>query len=149
MENVRLPSTLRRIEYSAFEGCGCLRHITLPERLECVGRKCFCQSALEVVEVPPALNTVGRKAFATRCCLKKIEFLEGRTLLWADRQDSGGWNRAFRDSRAEEVVLPGTLREISPNVFRGCKNLRVVRMAEGSEVDVARLVDSSVEVRRN
>ena len=37
VQNVELPSTLRRIEYSAFQSCKSLQHIRLPERLEYLG----------------------------------------------------------------------------------------------------------------
>lgn len=37
VEEVVLPSTLKRIEYSAFEDCGHLKDIVLPEGLECIG----------------------------------------------------------------------------------------------------------------
>ena len=38
VECVELPSTLKRIEYRAFEDCKNLRHITLPDRLEYIGK---------------------------------------------------------------------------------------------------------------
>lgn len=41
VQNVYLPSTLKRIEYSAFEGCKDLRELTLPEGLEYIGKQCF------------------------------------------------------------------------------------------------------------
>ena len=37
LEDVFFPSTLKRIEYSVFEGCKSLRSINLPERLEFIG----------------------------------------------------------------------------------------------------------------
>lgn len=41
VEYVELPATLKRIEYSAFEGCKALKSITLPEGLEFIGKMCF------------------------------------------------------------------------------------------------------------
>ena len=41
VENIELPSTLKRIEYSVFEGCKSLRSIHLPDRLEFIGQRCF------------------------------------------------------------------------------------------------------------
>ena len=38
LENVRLPSTLKRIEYSAFDECKQLKSIQLPEGLKYIGR---------------------------------------------------------------------------------------------------------------
>ena len=41
LENIKLPSTLRRIEYSAFKNCKNLKSIGLPEKIEYIGKKCF------------------------------------------------------------------------------------------------------------
>ena len=37
--------------------------------------------------------------------------------------------------------------EISPNVFRDCDSLRVVRVAEGCPLDIRKFVGESVEVQ--
>ena len=58
------------------------------------------------------------------------------------------WNRFLRDTGVEEVVLPGTLREISPEIFKDCDSLRTVRVAKDCPIDVESMIDSSVEVRR-
>ena len=41
LERVELPSTLRRIEYCAFEKCRNLKSIRLPEKIEYIGKHCF------------------------------------------------------------------------------------------------------------
>ena len=41
IENVTLPSTLKRIEYNAFRECVNLTSVTLPEGLEYIGEFCF------------------------------------------------------------------------------------------------------------
>ena len=41
LECVELPSTLKRIEYSAFEECKNLKSINLPEKLEHIEKRCF------------------------------------------------------------------------------------------------------------
>lgn len=63
MERVKLPRTLKRIEYGAFENCESLRSIDLPEGLEYVGEMCFAGSSLESVRLPPAMKVVEKFAF--------------------------------------------------------------------------------------
>ena len=46
VQNVHLPSTLKRIEYSAFKGCTDLKELTLPEGLEYIGKQCFYGSGI-------------------------------------------------------------------------------------------------------
>lgn len=41
VRKIRLPSTLKRIEYSAFELSLNLRNIVLPDKLEYIGTRCF------------------------------------------------------------------------------------------------------------
>ena len=41
LESVKLPKSLKRIEYSAFAGCKNLRSIAFPERLEYIGKWSF------------------------------------------------------------------------------------------------------------
>ena len=41
LENVWLPSTLKRIKYGAFQGCKNLKSISIPEKLEYIGKYCF------------------------------------------------------------------------------------------------------------
>ena len=41
VEQVDLPRTLKRVEYSAFAGCKGLKLILLPENLEYLGKWCF------------------------------------------------------------------------------------------------------------
>ena len=47
VESVTLPSTLKRIEYGAFQDCKNLKHITLPNGLEKIGMRCFYESGIE------------------------------------------------------------------------------------------------------
>ena len=63
VEDVRLPSTLKRIEYYAFQNCKNLKKIVLPDKLEYVGQYCFWGSELQKVWIPKAEMEVGEEAF--------------------------------------------------------------------------------------
>ena len=58
MEEVVLPSTLRRIEYSAFLRCANLKHIRLPEELEKIGKYCFAESGIEEIAIPTSVTEI-------------------------------------------------------------------------------------------
>ena len=66
VESVELPSTLKRIEYSAFEECESLENIKLPQRLEYVGARCFAFSSIREIVFPASVRIVGVYAFL-RC----------------------------------------------------------------------------------
>ena len=81
VESVVLPSTLKRIECYTFYTCKNLRSISLPERLEFIGRGCFSLSGLESVEFPASLRTISQGAFAKCRSLKVVKFNEGLEVL--------------------------------------------------------------------
>ena len=62
------------------------------------------------------LNDVGPSAFSKCDSLKQIAFLEGRAAL-RTKSNSNVWNRLFLESRVRELILPSTLKEISPDIF--------------------------------
>ena len=58
LRDVKLPSTLKRIECRAFAECENLTAIELPDGLECLGKECFSESGLKSIRIPPALKTI-------------------------------------------------------------------------------------------
>ena len=146
VEHVALPSTLKRIEYRTFNGCKNLRNINLPAGLTYIGERCFKDSALESIAIPARLNKIESSAFSECKCLNRVEFMEGREALGT--ADTGVWNTIFQDCGIEEVVLPSTLREISPRVFVDCDALRTVLVARGCRARVRKLVGKGVKVQK-
>lgn len=63
IERVEFPSTLKRLEYSAFEKCESLRRARLPEGLEHIGRRCFANCGFEEVMFPSSVKIIGYGAF--------------------------------------------------------------------------------------
>lgn len=130
VKSVVLPSTLRRIEYHAFQGCEKLEDIILPERLEFIGKYCFYQSGLESVEFPASLRTVSQGAFAECESLMTAKFNEGLEVLGeGDDEDVG----VFYESAVENVQLPSTLRRIEYTTFTHCENLQSIELPDALE----------------
>lgn len=71
--------------------------------------------------------------------------MEGRETFG---EDAGVWNEIFWSGGVEEVTLPSTLQEISPEIFKDCDTLKTVHVGKDSPIDVESMVDSNVEVRR-
>ena len=148
VEQVVLPRTLRRIEPYTFKGCGHLQSVKLPDGLESVGEHAFCESGLRSIAIPAVLNTVDSSAFASCWNLLRVEFMEGRETLGKDKENSSGWNTLLRNKGIKVIVLPKTLRQISPNIFAGCDSLRTVQVGKGCPVDIKNLVGGTVNVLR-
>lgn len=58
LEEVRLPTTLKRIEYRAFADCEELRQVRLPDGLTTLERFCFSNTGLEEIALPRAIAKV-------------------------------------------------------------------------------------------
>lgn len=63
VEDVKLPKTLKRIEYKAFANCESLRRIYLPDGLDYIGKGCFSESGLQEIAFPASIKTVSVGAF--------------------------------------------------------------------------------------
>ena len=108
----------------------------------------FWKCALESVTVPSTLIIAEPKTFGVCTNLKRVEFSDGITALGGSSSSDEHWKALFKESGVEEVVLPSTLREMTPNIFDGCDSLKTVWVAKGCRVKVRKLVGKDVEVRR-
>ena len=63
LEDVRLPSTLKMIEHSAFEGCENLRRVQLPDGLTYIRSRCFFRAGLTSVTITSNVVEIGYHAF--------------------------------------------------------------------------------------
>lgn len=100
---VNLPSTLRRINDFAFEGCTWLRalDLTVAENLNFIGTEAFegCTSLTEMV-IPDTVTDLGMRAF--HMC-----------------------------NKLETVKLSGSLKELKEGTFEGCSALKYIVVPEG------------------
>ena len=78
LQQIRLPSTLKRIGNDAFHGCKALKEIIIPDGVEALGVGAFagCES-LTQVRLPAALKIVSSSAFAECKTLERVEFPAG------------------------------------------------------------------------
>lgn len=72
LECIKLPSTLRRIEYGAFKSCMGLKKALLPTGLEAIGEDCFWSSGLEEITIPQSVRQIGARAFSYCKQLKNV-----------------------------------------------------------------------------
>ena len=135
LERVRLPSTLKRIEYCAFQECAALKSVELPKNLAYIGKECFRQSGLEEVVFPPGLREVGPFAFYNCASLRHAELNEGLETLGAYENANGkdyeGW--VFAETPLEVIRLPASLKTVELNTFVRCVQLKSVQFSEGLE----------------
>ncbi|MBR5597800.1 MAG: leucine-rich repeat protein [Lachnospiraceae bacterium] len=133
LQEIQLPSTLKRLEESSISYCTSLENIILPTGLEYIGTKAFqgC-SALAAIEIPEGVTEIAVEAFGGNSSLTNVTLPDTLTTLWT---------HAFEGCTSlTEIEIPASLEKCSrPNdtvkypygVFSGCTNLTEVTFASG------------------
>ena len=162
VEEVLLPSTLKRIWDKAFLGCHMLRSIRLPEGLQTIGRDCFSPGAVEKITLPGTLREIEDPHFCR--CFRRVYAREGCAVyqtmnvvrLPPRNTPVGGTqlglltvrdvripsgvekigSRWFYETAVETVAIPESVTEIGEEAFFGCRSLRRVALAETSRLEV-------------
>lgn len=80
-------------------------------------------TTLLAVNVPSTLKTIGRSAFFGRKGMSSFDFSNVETL----------GSSAFSITGLREIVIPGTIREVSEDCFSMCGSVRLIRLEEGVE----------------
>ncbi len=141
LETIVLPSSLKTIEGGAFESCINLKEISIPEGVSSINDYTFSNCInLKTVNLPSSLKSIGECAFedcrsitsvdlpvglehigecAFRDCknLKSVLFPEGLIDI-ADH--------AFIRCGIKDVILPKSLRRLSPLAFYACMELETI-----------------------
>lgn len=145
LASVEMPNTVTAINDGAFANCK-MTSVTLPNKLETIGRYAFQSNSFESIELPDTLTTIDFGAF-TKCeNLKLIDLPEGlETLgqqafsqcknLVALAIPSGITSIApvlLYESGVTTVYIPRTVTSIGESAFYGCSRLGSI-LYEGSE----------------
>ncbi len=155
ISKVTIPSTLKVIERSAFEGCTSLTDLDLSETsVNLIDQEAFAEcKALKSVAVPASLKTIGTKAFYNCQSLATLDLSKANLSTLGERAfyqckalqkiDFSAASltaiplQAFCDCAAlTEVVLPTRLQSIGIEAFARCKALAKLYVT-GSKQDVA------------
>lgn len=116
---VNLPSTLKTIEYRAFDRCG-ITSINLPEGLETIGEEAFENSQLTALTIPSTVTTIGDRAFYSIDTLKSLDFRANAKI-----ESIGPY--AFNHCTDLSVVnLPNSLKTLENGVFSHCYALESI-----------------------
>jgi hypothetical protein len=94
IEEIVLPSTVRKIEMSAFEGYDSLEQIVLNEGLEEIGSFAFNSPNIEELTIPSTVNYIGDMPFFQNIALERLILLpvtppemDDRYMLWEEDLD--------------------------------------------------------------
>ena len=111
------PLRVTAIGNSAFEYCGNLLNITLPEGLERIGYKAFVMSGIPSITLPGSLKMIGKGAF-WNCPIQTLTVPDGVTTI--------GESAFAYMLNLVRLELPESLTKIGMNLIMGCENLTTV-----------------------
>ncbi len=114
--SVVIPSTVKRLDDSAFYLCTELQSLTVPQNVEKIGERCFgwCQS-LESIYLPDSLTEIPDYCFNYCTSLAEVRIPASCLKIGA---------RAYSYcSSLTAVTLPDSVTEIGARVFSNCENL--------------------------
>lgn len=140
LEKVKLSKSIVFIDNRAFKGAP-IKEINL-ENIENLGEEAFLLSNLEEIDLSN-LEEISDRCFESSARLKKVTFSNNlkaignytfrstalETFNIPDSVEKIG-TRAFSNTKIEEVVLPKELKELKPDTFTKCSNLKRVVLNE-------------------
>ena len=77
IEDITLPSTLKRIESETFQGCTRLKRVDIPNGVEYIENGCFLNSEIREITLPSTLKKIDPEAFGGLKCLKVVRVEKG------------------------------------------------------------------------
>lgn len=134
IEEISLPSSLRRIGRRAFVGLRYIKNINIPEGVETIGDTAFSNCVnLENISFPSTLKDLGSNLFQSDKLItsvyKGIEYLGN-----SNNQHLLAYKVNAKNAAPEEVELHPDTKIIGGSLFESEKSLTKVTLNEGLEV---------------
>jgi Listeria-Bacteroides repeat domain (List_Bact_rpt). len=119
-----IPSTVKNIDDSAFEGNMYIQHLTLPAGLEKIGADAFanCVSLSEII-IPDNVTEIGAGVFSNCTGLTTVNLPSGLKVITD--------NLFYQCTSLNSISLPSGITDISNYAFHGCVNLSEIILPSG------------------
>lgn len=176
LKEVKLPADLETIGYSAFSGCSALKKVNIfGEKISKIEKMAFEKTALEVLELPETIPTLGEVVF-NAASIGKVVFPTSLTEASTLKTDYFGTvfkncasikiidlsktrltniaEETFFDStgkkfynKVSDVIFPATLKTIGKKAFSSCKSLNTLDFlqTELETIDEEAFLESSLK----
>lgn len=119
MRDFTIPSTVKKIGFSAFYGCDSIKTIVLPSNLDSISRGAFylCTS-LDTIVFNKTLKYIGEGAFIYCEDLKNVVIPDGVEKI------SPGLLKGC--TNLEAITIPSSVKVIGYSAFTDCENLNTI-----------------------
>lgn len=125
LRSVTLPETMRSIGKQAFNGCTSLTDLTIPEGVTSLGDSCFAGcTSLCSLRLPETALTYGKSVFAGCTSLEQVELPSKLTEI-----PYGMLSR----TPIRSIIIPETVVQIGSSAFRECTQLTSILFPKNLE----------------
>ncbi|KAK8845986.1 hypothetical protein M9Y10_020924 [Tritrichomonas musculus] len=131
VEEVKVPSFVKRIAPHAFSGCESLETLEFSEhsQLQIIEELAFAYSALTTIDIPPQVTSIESEAFLCCSSLKVVTFSEDSEL-----KSIGKF--AFSESSIEKLVIPSSVIVFGKAWCNGTENLTEIEIIRNQRENV-------------
>jgi hypothetical protein len=126
LNGILIPNSVRTIGMGAFYDCDGLTTITLGERLEEIGAMSFARcGSLQHIDIPNSVKILKWEAFDSCRDLMTVDLGNGLEEIES---------RAFNECTSlQRIVIPPAVTTIDDTAFEGCSNLTCVKFCDEVE----------------
>lgn len=126
VEILEIPENVKEITAGACSGWYGVKKVILKPGLKIIGKKAFDSCGdLEEINIPDTVTEIGEDAFHLCSHLKKIEIPNSVT-----RINKGTF---YACDSLEEVYLPDSIKEIDEKAFYYCKSLKTINLPQNTK----------------
>lgn len=124
-KNTIIPATVTEIGALAFDRCGGLTNITIPNSVTVISFSAFANTGLTSVNIPASVTSIDVSAFESCGSLTSITVASGNTVY--DSRDNCNaiikTNSKVLIIGCKNTIIPATVTEIGENAFNECSGL--------------------------
>ena len=122
LKEIIIPEGVEEIRYDAFENCKQLEKVTLPSTLKEIKQETFHNTNLEEINIPEGVEYIGHYAFANCEQLKKVK-------LPSTLREIGSWT--FHDTGIKEINIPKGVERVGEGTFCDCEKSEKIIAPKG------------------
>ena len=151
LSRVWMEDTVQELHYGAFQDCKSLKKVRMSSELQTIGACAFEDSALEHIDIPFGVTSIGTSAFSGCRLIEnielpaKIEKLESWTFAYCYKLRNVSLPSEVKSieshtfhmcSALKQIVIPASVNKIASWAFEYCRELRTV-VLQGTNCKIA------------
>lgn len=132
LTSIKIPSSVKKIEYHTFEKCQSLKTVTFSEDsyLKSIGSFAFSEcSKLETISIPSSVKEIEDRAF------EKCKSLTAFVFSGESHLEKIGSYCFSECSKLETIEIPSSIKAINNNLFEKCSSLSKVTFKKESRLE--------------